>query len=1457
MVLSYSKLQALSKVILKELNLYGGEGEETISDKDARLTTMKWVSENILGSSIEAYMIKKILDSPDPSQFTIGYLRKIFEMDELKKGGYITLHTLGNVSKEEEDTVKKLWILLLKDTLPNYFLETNTLPDELLISNYDSLMQLTGARLLSDLGIQAQFNQEEIQILGTFFWDKISKNGIKRVEELRYTVLPALLAVAQLDPDLLRKALEKGNYHELALSTFIEYHQNGYLQLKEYQDTLYTLFTAYQKEALNWRRKQALAQEVAQTYLQHAKGESLFPAFVLEQDYLLGMTLSINDYTSPNLEDWYKRLTKAVSDTHFSLDQKLIEFALNAFDPEEREFIFSPEAQLYEASAQLKEVLDGSPGGPPEGEVVNLFLVKMQELKNRILHLDKTDLFVAVNGKEERWYALKGFDWGGGYAFYRVDKDPLSYLKYGLLEQKEIWSRGYKKDREGVRTGKRYFNFSTQMDQNKKISQGEKMQPLIDAFSRKHSDKLYEALYKSGDDKAILEQIWDFAKHFIPFYDCVTGIIDKDATVAFPSCTIDIVFLIPIFGQATYLSSKFAMGMAKAMVKGGVRNAIRQGARFTPKISEIKSVLVNIRRYFDPGIESIADGSNFVVRELAALKNEVWVKKNTKQLLEKIDGLIKETPTLPKGAIRTYLPGKGLEVSAKQMEKGSYRLVTDLESGAVYGNPFWLKGNQLARFTDPEPLTEEQKALINRLTKEIDPDQIFAVAPNLNPNAYGNGEVMSVLENEQTTKYFITLNGHIVPVRVTPIEEHGVRYDVVDGEKIYPVNYNGKEWYFEPETSPFVSKKVADEVIKNIDEFESIKDPSTLSASGDRGLRWDSFGRSYIKIYGYYIPLIQLYKHWDWYHLVKKNSHQSMTVLVFEPENEQFGPETSIDREMRKGGRRRQAESEPSGEIDGQESKAVELPPVGTLPEPPERREEWNEFRNVIENEVDEFPINIVGDKTLRMDTISKFIPEPIIRINQDEEFFKGKILENIIASFKGQPLEFRVYKSLKLSNKPDFLKPFVLELLQDYKKAQERFRKAFEVCQEVLTKEKIADSPQGQYLIKMFSLEMVKNPEPILLEIVQRVKSVSKKGLEFLQKTADWGYENILIASSDLVPQEGSQEYRSASQKFLSTKAFTFPNDPECRIIFLADAFYLNPDLDKGKIINSAKGRTLSHETTHVVSYTGDLTKYYSERIGIKKTGKMMLEEYKKQGSKIVHTIAYKRFVREIAKYQNKPGLSLLNVWKEIKRNDLLRVNLQMTDAEMVMFIIRDFADKRNFEGAIRETRSLKDSTIGDGSMFMFSAVVNIYDYGSFEIDPELNIEQEQTYDYGDFEIESELDMEQEQTTENLDLTGAVTNESDHSTTVKREKREVDSKNMGSTEDRSNKISLNLKGMCPENSDMSSIPTSNQQIDTDLSKSTEKKSFLDIVVTSIERSIKSNPRTVLNQPISKNSLQH
>ena len=89
---------------------------------------MNWVFENVLDSSVEVYMLKKILDSPDPSQFTMGSLRKLFEIDELNAETKIL-----EIPEEELTVVQKIMgYFFSQRVLPNYLLDVSMLPDETL-----------------------------------------------------------------------------------------------------------------------------------------------------------------------------------------------------------------------------------------------------------------------------------------------------------------------------------------------------------------------------------------------------------------------------------------------------------------------------------------------------------------------------------------------------------------------------------------------------------------------------------------------------------------------------------------------------------------------------------------------------------------------------------------------------------------------------------------------------------------------------------------------------------------------------------------------------------------------------------------------------------------------------------------------------------------------------------------------------------------------------------------------------------------------------------------------------------------------------------------------------------------------------------------------------------------------------------------------------------------------------
>ncbi|OTP10343.1 hypothetical protein A5844_002043 [Enterococcus sp. 10A9_DIV0425] len=894
LVFNHKRLQPLAKVILKALKLNDEKNKENLSNKDAELTIMKWAFETILGSSLEAYMVKILVSAPDVDQFTIGRLRDLFTVRNLEKEGLIQLDT-PTLSQKQKRFFNRLWNFLLQKELPNYFLDSSGLADNLLISDYASLMQLTGVKILKEGGYLESFSSEDSRLMGQHFWENILEKGITIYEEFRHLLMPSLLAVAQLEPDLLREALATGTYKEVAISTFIGYQKEGYYKIIENQEILDRLYKAYQKNFLQWRRKEALATALAQTC--RDKG-SLTSFDVIKQNYLIGAADPCPDidWLPTKLETRYTKLTKNVAEAYLPLDKKLIEFALPAFDKEERAFIFSEGTHLYEANAELKNESDYIEEMPvTSGSPAIHFLLSVRKKKTTTLSLNKTDLFVAVNGKEERWYALKQLDGEGGYRFYRVNQDPLLYLKLGLFDQKNLWKNGYKKEGNEIRIGDKLFTFSTHVNRNKKLSHGIETAPFIEVLSRKHSDQLYQQLYDSGNDKADLKKAWEVTKHFIPFYDCVTGIINQDTEEAVVSCTIDALLMIPILGQVTSLNMKFALGVARAFVRGGIRNVIRSSRSFLPTMAEIRRLVLTFAQNLDPGFEPLIGGGRLIVRKLVKFKNELHVGKKIKDLLERVEKLEKAQEALKKSI--EMLEWKGLEVPVKKVNEHLYMRVTNLETAEVFGGLFMKKGNRIEAYR-PATFTTEQLNLIDLLKVKLDKDQVFVVEVNSNPQAYGTGEITTVKKEGEETKRFIRMKGKLIEVSMTIIKEHGFRLDVYarHAGKIMPVNFNGVEWYFEAPTSPFISKSVEEKIARELDKFETRKNPSDLSAPDGKGLMWEESGRSHIKINDHYIPLIALDKKDNRYHLVKKDSNEPMTILRFDEKKGKFRFETDLER---------------------------------------------------------------------------------------------------------------------------------------------------------------------------------------------------------------------------------------------------------------------------------------------------------------------------------------------------------------------------------------------------------------------------------------------------------------------------------------------------------------------------------------------------------------------------------
>ncbi|THE12367.1 hypothetical protein E1H99_07425 [Enterococcus hirae] len=1337
-IFTHDKIHPLAKVILKELKLYGGEGEK-ISHKDAELTVMKWIFENVLGSSIEAYMVKKLLVVSDLDQFTIGRLRDLFTVKTLEKEGVIQLDS-PNISQEQKIFFNKLWETLLSQELPNYFLDSSNLKGDLLISDYGSLMQLTGSKILEEAGYRKEFTQAEIKTMGEFFWKTIMENGVTDLEELRCMIIPALLATAQLEPDLLRNALEKGIYKEVALSTFIGYQQNGYFMIIENYEIFKKLYQIYKDAVLKWRRKAALIKEVIQKCI---KPEITPLKFVLEQAYLGGLEPCPAYYKAPNLEEWYTRLTKDVSEAYFSFDQKLIEFAINAIKKKEYEFIFSSDTILYEAFAELKNKIDYMSGPPLIGGLNHLYFSVLNEQNNLVLNLEKTDLFAAVRGNEVRIYALKKIDKEGGYVLYRVDRDPLSYLKFGLFDHKNIWEKGYQMEGKDVRIGSNLFTFSVRMNQSKKLSHGIEIDPLLEILGRKHSDQLYQQLYDLGNDKTVIEKTFDIIKHFLPFYDCVTAISNEDVAEAVPSCVIDAVLLIPVFGQIASLNVKFALGIARSFVRGGIRNVIKNSTKFIPNAFEIKNLLISIARYLDPGFGGIVDGGRLVIKKILKFKNELTLDDKVKPLLKRIGILEKKRALLSQDIVMAKLPDSGLEVPVRRVKEHLYMRVTNLETADVIGDYFMLKEKRLEPYKEPVTFTDSQIELLNRLKVKLDEKQIFFVTTNMNSKGYGEGPVITITTEGEVKKNFITMNNELIPVRILPIKGHGVRFDVCDGENIFPVNYNGMEWYLESATSPFVSNDLENTVTDGMDQFETLKSPNGLSAPDEKGLMWDETGRSYIKINDHYIPLILLDNKKNRYHLVKTDFNDSMTVLNFDTEGGQFRLETDLERGSldmdlveqveilargKKGppGKRsindfQEPEPSTSQGVASQTNEDVQLPAYNALPPSAGKASEWTKFRNALFYKES---VERVEDINLRLPPLSAFIPvqPPVVSLNDD--LMRKAIFKRLNRYLKNN---FQVFVGFQSKNVPPSLKKFVKKAAKGVKRANKYFSEGEKLCETLLKKELLAETKEGQYLTEMFQLHGEPNQEEILREAIKRLALIAGNGDNFLRKSGDLGFENIWIASTDLKPIKDSKEYQSQLKEAIPG-GFVVGHDAECRIVILADSFHLNPEIDSSAQLTGAVHETVIHEATHLASKALDLMVFDHPAKGSLCNGKEIMEQIKTYYSDVLESKALIQFVEQLATELDLPTLSKQAVAQALDVDPMLRVNFLLMDAEILMTILRDIVDGRGFDDLARAKRSIETEDLETEFLFLFLSLIHISGYQIIEKNPQLNKTQEQT---------------------------------------------------------------------------------------------------------------------------------
>ncbi|MGM9902354.1 MAG: hypothetical protein ACI32O_00280, partial [Enterococcus sp.] len=664
---------------------------------------------------------------------------------------------------------------------------------------------------------------------------------------------------------------------------------------------------------------------------------------------------------------------------------------------------------------------------------------------------------------------------------------------------------------------------------------------------------------------------------------------------------------------------------------------------------------------------------------------------------------------------------------------------------------------------------------------------------------------------------------------------------------------NGMEWYFEAPTSHSIPKEVETKIVEQLDQFESQKNPVFLSAPETRnGLIWDGADRSYIKVNEQYIPLILLDKELNRYHLVKKDYHESMTVLRFDEKKDRFCFETELEskevmeaffsEQPKERQRKWKATSKKSKTRNSKEKSAPStskitsqrgLPPQNVIPDTTRHAEEWTKLRKAIPFQK-KFEIRRVEDANVALGDFSHFLPEKTVVYYDKKEWVEKKLKSMIIKNLSAKrKRDFRVYVGLKKDTAPEYIKLFREKLVGEFKKAHEKCVKTKKTCDNLLKKRTLVQTRQGQYLIQLFQLEKATNQEEILREIIKKLRLIAEKGELFLQKTADLGFENILIVSTDLVRKKGTKEYRSVCRKNLSQGA-VFGYDPECRILIYADAFHLEPDVKLGKETRPIGRDVILHEVTHHTVDSEDVVMYYPVDKKFSISAEDALNDYIDIYPNLLESKAFKAFVNHLAISLDKPTISIRTVAKEMETNFMLRANFQMTDAEMLMVLLRDLADGRAFNQRPRVKRSISEEGLEIESMFEYLAMKFVLGDGIFEKSLQFNKTQEQTT---------------ERTTENI---GIDIPHTEIPVTVGNGKKMEAIKTLEITGNTTNRSFLNFVATSTENSNNSTQVTINKQIDNKPIQSTINRSFSDLVATSVNESNRIY-QNLSNQQIIKN----
>ena len=710
-----SREKRVATSILADNQLYGGRENEVINLNFSRAVIRHWLFHIILDMSPGEYVANKVREDSYPDYFTISSLRILLSLKYLFQE---ELLNHSDIPGNQLGAVNTLWDFYLENEVPMLKLSRKK-TDSILLNSQDFADLYTGSVFLDSEGYLTQYSLAEVKKVGESLWQIALSEDIN-INTLGFYLFPSLVITAS-------DGRKEFNSPVNILENYVQYRK----KVMDIQQDIMRMYNRYTSAANNWLSKGKLADKIISSCPAAelpALNYALSQFASLEKKHEEAKQFYLNGITKPcrdapdNLQDEYEKLTKSVADSFFEIDKMLSWLAISKANKNELDFIFSPDSKIKKVQFSMRT-------NRPAGIVHGIGVITDFEV-----FLKNTDLFSVCLNNSERIYALKRLTEGSlSYQLIRVDYNIRNYIDNGLLDYSRF-SSNYRV-KEGKVIDSDTFIFKINPINPPVIQESDKYQAIIDYLAKGHSDDLYHSLYQQGNDKSDIQNIWQYVKHLIPFYDCVEAVVDGDAVQAVPACLMDIISMIPVSGQAASIGGKFTISLLKGINKGGValgRSTIKNSGTVLlrdirlPKVSEWAALSKNTLRAVDPGFELVTRGGKVLSKKLDSFLNK---QKDGHLLAVKISSFhsLEKPPLTSNTYTHARFPDSSVNIPVKKIatEQGNdiYTLV-DPDTGELFGKYYNVRGNKQLKPVSAEIYKQQARQPIYHMDQNNENDLV-------------------------------------------------------------------------------------------------------------------------------------------------------------------------------------------------------------------------------------------------------------------------------------------------------------------------------------------------------------------------------------------------------------------------------------------------------------------------------------------------------------------------------------------------------------------------------------------------------------------------------------------------------------------------------------------------------------------------------------------------------------